>query len=154
MSKSDLLQEKAVDWETATAPSLEDIETLATQVFRELPAKFRLCCENVVFWVMDFPDEETMETMELESEYDLLGLYYGGGVPSPPALREAVLPDKIFLYRQPLLSYWAEHGDSLGELVRHVLIHEIGHHFGFSDEDMELIEESEDGTEEEKTDSN
>ena len=148
MSKSDLLQEKAVDWETATAPSLEDIETLAARVFRELPAKFRLCCENVVFWVMDFPDEETMETMELESEYDLLGLYYGGGVPSPPALRESVLPDKIFLYRQPLLSYWAGHGDSLGDLVRHVLIHEIGHHFGFSDEDMELIEEGKDPAEE------
>ena len=148
MSKSDLLQEKAVDWETVTAPSLEDIETLATRVFRELPSKFRLCCENVVFWVMDFPDEETMETMELESEYDLLGLYYGGGVPSPPALRESVLPDKIFLYRQPLLSYWAEHGDSLGDLVRHVLVHEIGHHFGFSDEDMELIEESKHPTEE------
>ena len=125
---------------------------MATQVFRELPAKFRLCCENVVFWVMDFPDEETMETMELENEYDLLGLYYGGGVPSPPALRESVLPDKIFLYRQPLLSYWAEHGDSLGDLVRHVLIHEIGHHFGFSDEDMELIEETEDSAEEEKAD--
>lgn len=143
MSKRDFLQGKGIDWETATAPSLEDVEALAARVFRELPARFRLCCENVVFWVTDFPDEETIATMELESEYDLLGLYYGGGVPSPPILRESVLPDKIFLYRQPLLSYWTEHNDSLGDLVRHVLIHEIGHHFGFSDEDMELIEESE-----------
>lgn len=133
-----------MDWERARAPALTDIETLAGRAFASLPARFRACCENVVFAVADFPDQETMDALELESEFDLLGLYHGGGIPSPPALREGVLPDRIFLYRQPLLAYWAEHGETLGDLVRHVLIHEIGHHFGFSDEDMEWIEESAD----------
>ena len=123
-------------------PSLADIEALAEKAFASLPQRFRICCENVVFAVTEFPDQETMETLDLESEFDLLGLYHGGGIPSPPALREAVLPDRIFLYRQPLLAYWAEHDDTLGNLVRHVLIHEIGHHLGFSDADMEHIEEN------------
>ena len=131
------------DWDGIAAPTLEDIEALAQRAFASLPERFRSCCENVVFWVMEFPDEETMETMGLESQFDLLGLYHGGGIPSPPALRDSVLPDRIFLYRQPLLAYWVEHGDSLGALVRHVLVHEIGHHFGFSDEDMEWIEANE-----------
>ena len=134
-----------MDWEKAPAPSLADIEALAGRAFASLPERFRVCCENVVFSVAEFPDGETVSALGLESEFDLLGLYHGGGVPSPPALREGVLPDRIFLYRQPLLAYWAEHGETLGDLVRHVLIHEIGHHFGFSDEDMEWIEESGDG---------
>ena len=131
-----------MDWERVQAPSLADIEALAEKTFASLPQRFRICCENVVFSVTEFPDQETMESLDLESEFDLLGLYHGGGIPSPPALREAVLPDRIFLYRQPLLAYWAEHDDTLGNLVRHVLIHEIGHHLGLSDEDMERIEEN------------
>lgn len=130
-----------ISWDTARPPSLAEMGAMASACFAALPEKFRLCCENVVFEVAEFPDRETLDEMGLESEFDLLGLYHGGGVPSPPALRDAVLPDRVFLYRQPLLAYWVEEGERLGDLIRHVLIHEIGHHFGFSDADMEAIEE-------------
>lgn len=131
-----------MDWEKIEAPTLLDIETLAEKAFASLPEKFRTCCGEVVFFVEEFPDEETIKALSLESAFDLLGLYHGGGIPSPPAIRESVLPDRIFLYRQPLLAYWTEHKEKLGDLVRHVLVHEIGHHMGFSDEDMDWIEKT------------
>jgi predicted Zn-dependent protease with MMP-like domain len=94
----------------------------------------------VVIRVEDFPDDETAEAMELESPFDLLGLYRGVALPrqSVSALRAGI--DMIFLYRRPILDYWCETGDDLYDIVRHVLIHEIGHHFGFSDDDMARIE--------------
>lgn len=131
-----------MEWDLVEAPSLADIEKLAEKAFASLPERFQACCENVVFGVEEFPDNETMEALSLENAFDLLGLYHGGGIPSPPAIREGVLPDRIFLYRQPLLAYWVEHEEKLGDLIRHVLVHEIGHHFGFSDEDMEWIEDN------------
>ena len=97
----------------------------------------------VVVRVEEFPDEETEEEMELESPFDLLGLYRGVALPNKSVASTGGDIDMVFLYRRPILDYWCETGEDLRHVVRHVLIHEIGHHFGFSDEDMERLEAAE-----------
>ena len=97
---------------------------------------------DVIIRVEDFPDEEIEKEMALESPFDLLGLYRGVALPGQSVLSPRADIDMIFLYRRPLLDYWCETGEDLVAVVRHVLIHEIGHHFGFSDDDMERIENS------------
>jgi predicted Zn-dependent protease with MMP-like domain len=133
---------RAMDWETQEAPSLDDLETLARAAFARMPAEFRALTGDIVFRVDDFPDEEVMRDMELESEFEILGLFQGADLAHRVANHGAPNPTMIFLYRRPILDYWAEHREKLGDVVRHVLIHEIGHHFGLSDEDMDAIEES------------
>jgi predicted Zn-dependent protease with MMP-like domain len=120
-------------------PSLADIETLAAQAYARLPAHFRALCEDLVIRVEDFPTPDVLETMGLTSRYDLLGLFQGIGVPFRPDVT-GQMPNMIWLYRRPILVYWNERADSLAAIVTHVLVHEIGHHFGFSDDDMEAIE--------------
>ena len=129
-----------MDWTNAEAPSLDDIEALARQAFSELPAEFRSLAGDIVFMVQDFADVVVIEEMELESPFDILGLFQG---PDLAASEHTGSGENtmIFLYRRPILDYWTEHSDPLGLIVRHVLIHEIGHHFGLSDEAMEAIEE-------------
>ena len=90
--------------------------------------------------VEEFPDEETEREMGLGSPFDILGLYRGTALDRKSVQDLPYQPDMVFLYRRPLIDYWAESGEDLAHLVRHVLIHEIGHHFGFSDADMEAIE--------------
>jgi predicted Zn-dependent protease with MMP-like domain len=97
----------------------------------------------VVIRVEDFPDRETERAMELDSPFDLLGLYRGVALPHKSVSDARPELDLIFLlYRRPILDYWCESGEDLFDVVRHVLIHEIGHHFGFSDSDMDRIEKS------------
>ncbi|MGO9742580.1 MAG: metallopeptidase family protein [Roseiarcus sp.] len=133
--------QKALPWADARAPSAEDIERLAGATYRRLPREFRELCEGLVIQVTDFPDDETLDEMGLESEFDLLGLFRGRGLAHQSAVAETgSLPNMIWLYRRPLLDFWCEGEDSLGAVVAHVLIHEIGHHFGLSDADMEAIE--------------
>jgi len=120
-------------------PSLTDIEALAAQAFARLPETFRALCEDLIIRVDDFPTQEVLDTMGLRSRYDLLGLFQGIGVPFRPDVT-GLMPNMIWLYRRPILAYWHERNDSLAAIVTHVLVHEIGHHFGFSDEDMEEIE--------------
>ena len=122
------------------APSLADIDALAQAAVESLPELFRRHLGTVLLRVEDFPDEEVMDAMGLDSPYDILGLYQGRHVGLKGDVPSGALPDMIFLYRRPLLEEWAESGDSLEALVRHVLIHEVGHHFGLSDADMEAIE--------------
>lgn len=122
------------------APSLEDIEILARQVLETLPDALRDAVRDVLIRVLDFPDVETERTMKLESPFDLLGLYVGTGLPFRSETAPSHAPDVIELYRRPILDCWCEEGESLPALVRHVLIHEIGHHFGFSDADMARLE--------------
>ncbi|MBR0880413.1 putative Zn-dependent protease with MMP-like domain [Bradyrhizobium japonicum] len=127
-------------WTELKAPSLAEMETTAHDIFERLPAEFRGLCEGVILRVDDFPTEEVMDEMECESEFDLLGLFQGVGLPQQSLGDVARLPNMVWLYRRPILDYWAEHDESLGHIVRHVLIHEIGHHFGLSDDDMAAIE--------------
>jgi predicted Zn-dependent protease with MMP-like domain len=129
-------------WRGASAPSLAEIDALAADAYARLPADFRNLCENLVIRVDDFPTEEVMDTMAVETEFDLLGLFQGVGLPFQSASVPEQLPNMIWLYRRPILDYWAEHEDSLSAIVTHVLVHEIGHHFGLSDADIEAIEAS------------
>jgi len=123
-----------------SAPTLGELETIAEKAAAGIPAELRNHVRNVLIRVEDFPDEETVQEMELESPFDLLGLYQGIGMPWQSVTQPRLEPDMIFLYRRPILDYWCETGEDLTHLVRHVLIHEIGHHFGFSDADMEALE--------------
>jgi predicted Zn-dependent protease with MMP-like domain len=130
------------DWRGLLAPSLADIEVLAAEAYARLPERFRKLCEGLVIRVEDFPAQDVMDSMQLESDFDLLGLFHGVGLPFQSETVPEVTPNMIWLYRRPILDYWAEHEEALGAIVTHVLVHEIGHHFGLSDEDMEAIEAS------------
>ena len=127
-------------WTDLKAPSLAEMEAVAHEIFERLPEHFRKMCEGVILRVDDFPTDEVLNEMEAESEFDLLGLFQGTGLPFRSHDDVARMPNMVWLYRRPILDYWAEHEETLGHIVRHVLIHEIGHHFGLSDADMEAIE--------------
>ena len=121
-------------------PSLADVEALAAEAFATLPEAFRQMARDVPVLVQDFPDAETEREMGLQSPFDLLGLYRGVPIDEKSVSATPQDLDMIFLYRRPLLDYWCETGETLARVIRHVLIHEIGHHFGLSDDEMERIE--------------
>ncbi len=124
------------------SPSLADIEAMADAAYAALPEAFQRLCEGLVIQVEDFPDEETLDEMDCETEFDLLGLFRGRGMPHRGAVPETgEFPNMVWLYRRPILDFWAENDETLGAIVNHVLIHEIGHHFGLSDADMEDLEQ-------------
>jgi len=123
-----------------TPPSLDELHAIAESALAALPAPFAGNLDGVVIRVDEFPDAETEEEMGLESPFDILGLYRGIAIGRKSNLAVSQDVDMIFLYRRPILDYWCETGDDLVHVVRHVLIHEIGHHFGLSDADMERIE--------------
>ena len=125
------------------APSLDDLATMADTAFAGLPAAFRKLTGDIEFRVAEFPTQDVLDDLGIESEFDVLGLFQGVGMAHGSAVEmTGQMPNMIWLYRRPILDYWAEHEETLGAIVTHVLIHEIGHHFGLSDEDMEAIEES------------
>jgi predicted Zn-dependent protease with MMP-like domain len=128
-------------WRSVTAPSLADLELLAREVFAGLPAKFQALCEDLVIQVDDFATDEVLDGMDIESPFDLMGLFQGVGLPFRSESAPVQMPNMIWLYRRPMLDYWAEHDETVGAIVAHVLVHEIGHHFGLSDDDMEALEE-------------
>ena len=127
-------------WRKRVAPSLAQFEAMASDAYTRLPAQFRALCEDLVIRVDEFPSDEVIDAMGLDSEYDLLGLFQGVGLPFRSEAVSGQMPNMIWLFRRPILDYWAEHDDSLGAIVTHVLVHEIGHHFGLSDADIEAIE--------------
>lgn len=132
-----------IDWDGVKAPSQEAFEVLAQAAFDRLPEEFRALCSDVIFNVTEFPEDDVLKELEAESPFDLLGLFSGVGLSQQGyAPQTGQMPNTIHLYRRPILDYWAEHDESLGAIVSHVMIHEIGHHFGFSDEDMEAIEQA------------
>ena len=124
-----------------TAPSLDDIEEMALAALHVIPDPLRQHVRDVLLRIEDFPDEDTELEMGVETPFDLLGLYRGVAMTNRSLLDVPQDVDMIFLYRRPILDYWCETGEDLQDIVRHVLIHEIGHHFGYSDDDMEAIEE-------------
>jgi predicted Zn-dependent protease with MMP-like domain len=129
-------------WRSMKAPSLEELEALAQTAFGRLPQKFRTLCEGLVIRVEDFPTEEVLDELGAQSEFDLLGLFQGVGLPFRSDSAPGQMPNMVWLYRRPILDYWAEHDEALGAIITHVLVHEIGHHFGLSDDDMAAIEAS------------
>ena len=133
---------KAEDsWAGRQAPSLDDFELIGRQAYDALPETFRALAGDISIAVAEFPEDDVLEELEIESPFDLLGLFQGVGLAHASAVPETgALPNRIWLYRRPILDYWAEHEETLGAIVTHVLIHEIGHHFGLSDEDMEAVE--------------
>ncbi|MCA3564112.1 MAG: metallopeptidase family protein [Methylocystis sp.] len=125
------------------APTLADFERLAAEAYDRLPTTFRALSDGLIIKVEDFPDDETLDEMECETPFDLLGLFRGVGMAQDSAVSQTgQFPNMVWLYRRPMLDYWAEHDETLGHLVTHVLVHEIGHHFGLSDADMEAIEKA------------
>lgn len=125
-----------------TAPTLADIEAIARYELAQIPDPLRQHVRDVVIRVEEFCEPDIEREMELESPFDILGLYHGTSIDRKSVGDVAHDLDRIFLYRRPILDYWCETGEALDHVIRHVLIHEIGHHFGFSDDDMEQIEEN------------
>ncbi|WP_420960609.1 metallopeptidase family protein [Brucella sp. IR073] len=130
------------DWAQRFSPSLDEMESLAIEAFAHLPAAFRDLCGDIIIQVSDFPDDQIVDDMGLETPFDLLGLFEGRGIGERFSVATGEGPNRITLYRRAILDYWAENEEALGDIVTHVLIHEIGHHFGLSDDDMERIEAS------------
>jgi predicted Zn-dependent protease with MMP-like domain len=131
-------------WQAQKAPSLEALEVLAQDAYRRLPEHFRKLCEGLVIQVDDYATDEVLDSMGIASELDLLGLFQGVGLPFRSDAVPGQMPNMVWLYRVPILLYWAEHDESLSAVVTHVLVHEIGHHFGLSDDDIETIEQAAD----------
>jgi predicted Zn-dependent protease with MMP-like domain len=132
----------SLQWRPMKAPSLAEFEAMALEAFRKLPDNFRALCADLVIRIDDFPTDEVLDHLGARSEFDVLGLFQGVGLPFRSESAPVQMPNMIWLYRRPILDYWSEHDETLGEIVTHVLVHEIGHHFGMSDADMEAIERS------------
>jgi len=124
------------------APTAADIEALADAAISRLPAAFRAHLDGVVLRIDEFADEEVLASLGIEDAFDLSGLYSGRSLRERSSMDSGDLPPMIHLYRRPLLDEWAEGGESLEVLITHVIVHEIGHHFGFSDADMHAIEDA------------
>ena len=127
-------------WRDLHSPSLEELEVLALDAYAHLPSAFRELTGEIIIQLAEFPTDEIMDDLSLETPFDLLGLFEGRGIAERwnPATGEG--PNRVTLYRRAILDYWSENEETLGDIVNHVLIHEIGHHFGLSDDDMERIE--------------
>ena len=123
------------------SPSIEEMEVLALESYAHLPQDFRTLTGEIIIQIAEFPTDEIMDDLSLETPLDLLGLFEGRGIAERwnPATGEG--PNRVTLYRRAILDYWSENEETLGDIVTHVLIHEIGHHFGLSDDEMEKIEE-------------
>jgi len=125
----------------ATAPSIDDFAALADEAYAALPEPFRKLVGDVVCQLAEFADDEVLDELGIQDPFELTGLYQGVDLASRSLLDPAPSVSMVFLYRRPILDEWAERGDvTLKALVTHVLVHEIGHHFGLSDDDIEAIE--------------
>ena len=124
------------------APDADAIEAMGRATIAKLPAEFAAHLSDVVFTVEEFADDETLAALGLEHPLDLSGLYHGRPIGEKSSMDTGTLPDRIFLYRRAILDEWIETGVRLDDLVAHVTIHEIGHHFGLSDDDMQALEEA------------
>lgn len=131
-----------MDWRDVIAPGLAEFEDMAAAAWERLPDAFRARAGDLVIRIEDYPTDDVLDALGIEDPLDLLGLYHGVSLAQKSVLDAPSQPDMVFLYRRPLLDEWAESGETLGDLITHVLVHEVGHHFGFSDDDMARIEAS------------
>jgi predicted Zn-dependent protease with MMP-like domain len=129
------------EWSKLEAPTLAEFEDIAAAAYRRLPSRFRTLTGDLLIRIEDFPTDDVLDSLGIQSAFDLLGLYQGVDLSRKSVLDSGSIPDMVFLYRRPILDYWAEHEETLGTIITHVLVHEIGHHFGLSDADMERIEQ-------------
>ena len=128
------------DWAELEAPSIEEIDALARRGFDRLPDEFKMLAADVVIRVQDLAPDDVLDTLGIEDALELMGLFQGVALAQQVTGRTGQLPNMIYLYRRAILDYWSDHHETLGAIVTHVLIHEIGHHFGLSDADMAKIE--------------
>ncbi len=129
-----------MDWRDVSAPGLAEFEDMAATAWERLPDAFRFRAGDLLIRIEDYPTEEVLDALDIDDPLGLLGLYHGVSLDKKSSLDVPQEPDMVFLYRRPLLDEWAESGETLGDLITHVLVHEVGHHFGFSDDDMARIE--------------
>lgn len=134
------IKDQSGDWAGRFSPSLMQLESLALEAFAHLPEEFRILCGDVIIKMVDFPDDSIVEDLGLDTPFDILGLFEGDGIGERFTLKPNEGPNRITLFRRAILDYWAENDEVLGDIVAHVLIHEIGHHFGLSDDDMDELE--------------
>jgi predicted Zn-dependent protease with MMP-like domain len=123
------------------APSAQDIESIARRTLASLPDEFRRHIGEIVLVIEDFADDETLDALGIDSPFDLTGVYHGRPVGEKSSMDSGALPDRIHLYRRAILDEWIEDGEDLATRVRHIVIHEVGHHFGLSDDDMHRLED-------------
>ncbi|AJP73114.1 metallopeptidase family protein [Sphingomonas hengshuiensis] len=124
------------------APDAARIEALARAALARIPEPFAAHLGDVVLIVEDFADDETLDALGIEDPFDLTGLYHGRPIGEKSLFDSGALPDRIHLYRRPILDEWVDSGVTLEALVSHVVVHEVGHHFGLSDDDMHALEDS------------
>jgi predicted Zn-dependent protease with MMP-like domain len=134
-----------MQWTDQRAPSLDDFARLAREAFDALPEPFRSLAGDVVIRVDDFADDDVLASFGMEDPFELTGLYHGVDIGRRDEMGPAAEPARIFLYRRPILDEWCENGEvGLAEIIAHVLIHEIGHHFGLDDDQIHHIEDGAD----------
>jgi predicted Zn-dependent protease with MMP-like domain len=133
-----------MNWEGISAPDLAAFEEMAQAAWARLPEAFRAPAGDLLIRIEDFATDEVLDALGIDDSFDLLGLYQGVSLDRKSTLDVPQQPDMVFLYRRPLLDEWANSGETLGDIITNVLIHEVGHHFGFSDDDMERLEASAD----------
>ncbi|MBD8892147.1 metallopeptidase family protein [Roseibium litorale] len=132
---------RVVEWADRFAPDLEVFEAIASQTLAQLPHEIVDQCGHLQITLCEFADDAILDAMGIEDPFELMGLFEGSGLSQGAAeLLTGQMPNRIWLFRRPILDYWASGTESLGNVIAHVLIHEIGHHFGLSDEDMDAIE--------------
>ena len=132
---------KSTNWTDWAAPSLDDFAALARRAFDDLPDLFRQAAGEVVIRVDDFADDQTLDDLGIDDPFGLTGLYSGVDIGRRDAMGPAAEPSRVFLYRRPILDEWLDRGNvSLGEMVTHVMVHELAHHFGWSDDDIAAID--------------
>ena len=133
-------EDQSGDWAGRFSPTLDEVQSIAIETLAHLPQEFRALCDDIVIQIADFPDDQIIEDLSLDTPFDLLGLFEGRGIGERFTLIPGHGPNRITLFRRAILDYWGEHEETLGDIISHVLIHEVGHHFGMTDEDMEKIE--------------
>ncbi|WP_439271091.1 metallopeptidase family protein [Pseudochrobactrum sp. HB0163] len=125
------------DWGNRLAPSIDELKSLALNAYAHMPDDFRALSPQIRIEVSDFPDEQVMEDLDLDTPYDILCLFEGRGVGERFRLKKPEGPELLTLYRRAILDYWSENTETLGEIISHILLHEIGQSLGLSEEEME-----------------